>query len=512
MARYILAYDFGTTGCKTTLHDAQRGFIESKISEYGTYYPQKGWVEQNPREWWSAFCTSTNEVLLRSGIDTNDITCLTFTGHTMGCLPVDRQGRPLRNEILWADYRSSQQAQEISERLDKDEFYRITGHRIQPFFSLPKIMWVREMEPYVYSNTYKFLNAKDWIISQLTGRFVTEPSTASMTIAFDITGGLWSDLIVDAVGLDHSKLPEIVASTEIVGEVLTGVENQTGIPQGTPVVAGGGDGACATLGVGAFEQHDSYLYLGTSAWIAMAEQVPLYEPEQRTAFMCHVVPNMLFESGTMQSAGAAVEWACKQLYSNIIHEPYNEKRNLYKLANEEVQHSPVGANGLIFLPYLMGERCPWWDTTVRGAFIGLGIAHNRRDMMRAVMEGVSLNLRLIIDIFREQGIDIASLPIIGGGAQSTPWLRILADVLGVCVQKMKLVQEETSIGASVLGGMALGLYKDFSVVHRMGQVVDTVEPDPKNHEHYQQIYAIFKQIYYSLRPIHSAMAGLNNSR
>ena len=250
MGTYVIAHDLGTTGNKATLYDRDGALVGASFYAYETDYAQTSWAEQNPEDWWEAVCLSTRRLLSETGVARDDIACITFSGQMMGAAPLDRDGRPMRSAIIWADQRALEQERWIGERLAFEEVYRITGHRLSASYSLAKILWIRDHQPEIYRDAYKFMHAKDCIVARLTGAFVTDPSDASSMNLYDLEAGQWSAVILDAVELPADKLPQIRPSTDVVGEVLSSVADEIGVAAGTPVVLGGGDGACAAAGAG----------------------------------------------------------------------------------------------------------------------------------------------------------------------------------------------------------------------------------------------------------------------
>jgi xylulokinase len=391
-----------------------------------------------------------------------------------------------------------------------DEIYQITGHRLSASYSINKILWVRDHQPDVYKSTYKFVHAKDAIVARLTGAFVTDPSDASGMNLYHLERGQWSERILEAAELDPQKLPEIHPSTAVVGEVRSAVAAEVGLAAGTPVVVGGGDGACAAAGAGVVREGAAYNYIGSSSWIALATEAPIYDPEQKTFTFGHVVPDMFMPTGTMQAAGASYQWTRDQLGGVQIRAAESLGISTYELMNLEAETSPPGAKGLIFLPYLMGERSPRWNPNARGAFVGLTIRHKRADMMRAVLEGVTLNLRIILDAFTAQGASIEAMRIIGGGARGRFWNQLMADVYGMPVQRLAILEEATSMGAALTGGVGVGLYPDFSMGETMNQIAKVVQPEAADQAVYEAIYPIFEATYRALAPIYEMMAQLGS--
>jgi xylulokinase len=504
---YILAHDLGTTGNKATLYDREGKLVGSAFFGYGTRYEHTGWAEQSPEDWWRAVCQSTQTLLKQVNLRATEIACITFSGQMMGCVPLDRQARPLRDAIIWADQRSVAQEQWLADRISREEVYRITGHRLSASYSLPKMLWVRDHQPELYKQTYKFVHAKDAMVARLTGVFVTEPSDASSMNLYDLEQGTWSEKIIAAAGLDPAQLPDVKPSITVVGELLPSVAEEVGLAAGTPVVIGGGDGACAAVGAGVWREGAAYNYIGSSSWIALSTPKPIYDPDYKTFTFGHIVPDMFMPTGTMQAAGASYQWTRDQLGGMEAQAAAALGLSSYELMNLNAEQSPAGAKGLLYLPYLMGERSPRWNTKARGAFIGLTIRHTRADMLRAVLEGVSMNLRVILEAFTKQGAKIESMRVIGGGARGRFWNRIMADVYGLPVQRLAILEQATSMGAAVAGGVGVGLYKDFSISEQMNAIAETVQPDPAAQAVYARQYPIFEAAYQQLLPIYELMAA-----
>ena len=508
MPNYVIAHDLGTTGNKATLYDREGHLVGASFQGYDTEYAHTGWAEQNPEDWWQAVCLSTRLLLSETGVSKRDIACITFSGQMMGAVPLDKSARPLRNAIIWADQRALEQERWIGERLSFHEIYQITGHRLSSSYSLAKILWIREHEPAIYKATHKFVQAKDSIVARLTGSFATDQSDASSTNFFDLNDGAWSEKILDAAELPVEKLPEIRQSIDVVGEARASAADDIGVAAGTPVVIGGGDGSCAAAGAGVISEGAAYNYVGSSSWIAISSSKPIYDPQFRTFTFGHVIPHMFMPTGTMQAAGASYQWTRDQL--SLFEKETAERLGIspYELINLKVAQVAPGADGLFFLPYLMGERSPRWNPHARGAFVGLTIRHSRAHMYRAVLEGITMNLRVILDAFREQGSEINAMRLIGGGARGRIWNQIMADIYGIPVQRLAILEEATSMGAALVGGVGVGLYPDFSMIETMNDVAATVMPDEQARATYDKMYPIFNQLYEALAPVYDNIAAL----
>lgn len=508
MANYIIAHDLGTTGNKATLYDREGKLVGAVFYGYETEYAHMGWAEQNPEDWWKAVCGSTQQLLQETHVNKDDIACITFSGQMMGAVPLDKDARPLRNAIIWADQRALEQEKWIQKRVSFEDMYQITGHRLSASYSLEKILWIRDNQPDIYDATHRFVHAKDSIVARLTGNFVTDPSDASSMNIYDLQTGDWSAKILDAVDVSVSKLPDIKQSIEVVGEVLPTVADEVGVKAGTPVVIGGGDGACAAAGAGVIHEGSAYNYVGSSSWIAISTPDPIFDPDYRTFTFGHVIPDMVMPTGTMQAAGASYQWTRDQL---ALFEKETAERlgiSSYELINLEIDKVEAGGDGLFYLPYLMGERSPRWNPHARGGFIGLTIRHTRAHMLRAVLEGITMNLRVILDAFRNQGTQIDDMRVIGGGASGRIWNQIMADMYGMPVHRLAILEEATSMGAALVGGVGVGLYPDFSMIETMNEIASTVTPNTATQAVYDKMYPIFNQLYDALVPVYDEIAKL----
>jgi xylulokinase len=501
MADLILAHDLGTTGNKASLFDTSGELVASAYVAYETTYARPGWAEQDPADWWRAAGASTQKLLHDSGREASEIGVISFSGEMMGCTPVDAEGRPLRTSIIWADQRAEAQAALIAQRVGREQMYQITGHRVSSNYTAAKLLWVREHEPEVYAQTHKTLQAKDYVAFKLTGAFATDYSDASGTNLFDLRKRRWSTEILEALELDAGLLPPALPSATVIGTVTSQAAKETGLAAGTPVNIGGGDGACATAGAGVVGPLDAYNYVGSSSWISVVSREPLYDPQQRTFTFAHLDPEYVFPTGTMQCAGGSYDWLERLLRGNAEQKLYDEMETLASSVEP-------GAQGLFFLPYLIGERSPHWNPHARGAFVGLTMAHGRAEMARAVLEGVAFNLRIILDALLAQGAPIQALRLIGGGARSPLWRQILADVFGLPVLRPRLLVEATSLGAAIAGGVGAGLYPDYGVVGELVQVEPGEEPRSKASERYGELYEVFQETYESLVGVYDQIGDL----
>lgn len=499
MSKLILAHDLGTSGNKATLFGEEGELIASTNHSYPTDYAAGGIAEQDPAHWWEAVCVTTRKIL--EGRDADRVAAIAFSGQMMGCLCVDKNGVPLRKHILYCDQRSTKEEAAFAKRGGIDEIYQITGHRASASYGATKLMWVRDNQPEIYKKTDKMLNAKDWLNFRLTGRMVAEPTDASSTNLFDLKGGVWSGKLVEAAELEMSMLPELVLSTDVVGGLTNDAADALGLKPGIPVVAGAGDGICAGVGAGSVAAGRTYNYLGSSSWVATSSPEPVYDPLKRTFTWAHAVPGLFHPTGTMQTAAGSYAWLKSEICREETRIAEEEGASPYEIMNQTASESPPGANGLIYMPYLLGERSPRWNPLARGGFCGLQMSHRRSDIVRSVLEGVSMNLAVIISIFRERGAPVNEIIVIGGGAKGALWRQIMADVYESEILQPNYLEEATSMGAAIIAGVGAGIYKDFSVVDRFFSIVDRTKPNPATKPVYDKNRDVFERLYAALEPV-----------
>ena len=507
MGEYILSHDLGTSGNKATIYSAEGMLMGSMLCEYPTYYPKDGWVEQDPAEWWRAVCQSTNCLLEQTGISAGDIACVSFSAQMMGCLLVDARGNPLRKMLIWADSRSSAQEERMIRQLGMEQVYRTTGHRASASYSAAKLLWIKDNEPELYKKAYKMLHVKDFIILKLTGEYVTDYSDASGTNLLDIEKKVWAEDFFRELEIERSLLPDLYPSTTVVGRINREAAKLTGLKEGTPVVLGGGDGSCACVGAGVVKEGKVYNILGSSSWISMARKKPVFDQEMRTFNWVHLDPELYTPCGTMQAAGYSYSWYKNILGTEETRLAAEAGMTAYEYINRQILESSPGANGLIYLPYLLGERSPRWDLDARGAYIGLSASTTKSDMARAVLEGVGYNLKMIMEIL-EQDAGIEDLIMIGGGAKGRVWVQILADIWQRPVHLPQYLEEATSMGAAICGGVGVGLYRDFGIIEKYNAITETVMPNQQNADIYEKLYRIFDRGYQGLKETYQLLAKI----
>lgn len=503
--KYILAHDLGTSGNKATLFLEDGKMVGSEVVSYDTNYFNDTWVEQNAEDWWQAVCRSSKNLLSSSNVDLNDVVAVSFSGQMMGCLCVDKNGNPLRPSIIWADQRAQKQAAKIQSHISPKNFYKIVGHRNTASYGIQKLMWVRDNEPEIYRKTHKVLNAKDFVVFRLTGTFCTDYSDGNSMGCYDLNKSAWSDEIIKAADIDFDKLPDLKPSTFVAGGVTSKAAAECGLAVGTPVVIGAGDGVTANVGAGSVSPGKTYCSMGTSAWISATSLEPIYDDEMRTVTWAHAVPGLFALNGTMQYAGGSFSWLKNTICTMESYLAEKNGSSPYDYINEQIEKSPVGANGLIFLPYLLGERAPLWDPHAKGAFVGLKPETTRGDILRSVLEGVTMNLAIILEIMRAK-VQIDEIMALGGGAKGAIWRQIMADIYNAKITVPNTLEETGSMGAAVIGGVGVGLFNDFNAIERFIEIKAEHLPNAEAAATYSRTKEYFIKSYFALKPVFEEMA------
>ncbi|HKZ92008.1 MAG TPA: xylulokinase [Candidatus Limnocylindrales bacterium] len=492
MRQLIVAHDLGTSGDKASLHDAHGRLLAAHTEPYPTDFGAGGKAEQDPADWWTAFCRASRALLAETGARPDEVACVAMSGQMMGVVLVDDRDEAIRPALIWADTRAQQEAGALAERVGAERGYELLGHPIDATYSLPKMMWLRDREPESWAKTTAILLAKDYLTLRLTGRRCIDPSDATGTNAWDQAAGRWSAEMLAAAQIDPGILPEALPSATVAGGIRPAAATASGLREGTPVVVGGGDGACAALGAGLISGDPAgNATIGSSAWISIASDRPLRDPQMRVVTFDHVIPGRYVPLGAMQAAGAALDWVAITLGAPA--------RGGLSALVEAAGAVEAAREGLFFLPYLLGERAPLWDARVRGTFVGLSRHHHPEHLVRAALEGVAFNLYGTFLALSSIGGAIEAIDAVGGGARSDVWLRIMADTWGLPVRRRTIVDEANSLGAAVVGGMAVGLIDDWSAARSLSSIESTFEPDPARHDAARGDYARFTDVYQRLR-------------
>lgn len=490
---YILAFDLGTGGNKTSLYDDKGNCLSSYFQPYITQYPQSGWHEQKPEDWWRCIVQSTHRLLKQCNVTHNDIVCCGISGHSLGAVPLDQKGNLLRETTpIWSDSRAGCQAQQFFREIPESAWYNLTGNGFPAaLYSTFKIMWYRDHEPDMFEKIDKVVGTKDYINYKLTGQIVTDYSYASGSGVYDLVKWDYSEPLIEASGLPKQILPEIVASTKVIGHLTPEAATELTLGTHVQVVAGGVDNSCMALGAGAFKEGRVYNSLGSSSWIAVSSSEPLLSEKSRPYVFTHVIPEMFTSAVAIFSAGSSFRWLRDTLCQNLAILSNDKQNDIYDKMAELAATSPPGANKLLFNPSLAGGTTLHDNPNIRGAFIGLNLAHTQSDIIRSVMEGVAMDLRLALDELRKLSSLRNEMVVVGGGSRSALWRQIYADVYNMQMVKTNIDQQAAALGAAAVAAVGTGLWSDFETIDRIHQIQDVTVPVSENNTVYERLLPIF---------------------
>ncbi len=497
---HLLGIDVGTSGVKAVLIDAAGTGVESVTEEYPLSTPHPLWSEQDPADWWRGAQQAVSRVVRESGVAAEGIVGLGLTGQMHGAVFLDAADQVIRPAMLWNDGRTAVQCDEITARVGEERLLRIAGNPALTGFQAPKLLWLREHEPAAYARMAHLLLPKDYIRYRLTGDLASDVSDAAGTLLLDLRARDWSGEILEALELPRSWLPRVYEGPEITGRLRDEVATALGLPRGLPVIAGGGDNAAAAVGNGVIREGSITSSIGTSGVLfAHSDEIRL-DPQGRLHTFCHAVPGAYHLMAVTLAAGGSLRWL-----RDTLAGPGGAGAG-YDDLTAEAQAVPPGSEGLIFLPYLTGERTPHRDPLARGSFVGLTARHGRGHLVRAVMEGVTYSLRDGLEIMRGMGLDIGEVRVTGGGARSPLWRQMQADVFGAPITRMR-AEEGPAYGAALLAGVGAGVYPSVAAaVNATVATAGSVDPDPAAAAAYDRGYAVYRTLYAALRPAFIALA------
>lgn len=509
---FLLGVDIGTSGTKTVLFDEKGNTIASALGEYPLYQPNIGWAEQDPEDWWKAVCITIRQVIQKSGVSAEDIKGIGLSGQMHGAVLLDKEDKVLRKSIIWCDQRSAQECEQITSALGKERLIQITANPALTGFTASKVLWVRNHEPAVFEKIHKVLLPKDYIRLKLTGEYATEVSDASGMQMMNIGQRCWSDEVISALGLRKDMLGRLYESQEVTGQVTAAAAELTGLKIGTPVVGGAGDQAAGAVGNGIVKPGVISSTIGTSGVVfAYSDEVSI-DPQGRVHTFCHAVPNTWHIMGVTQGAGLSLKWFRDNFCMEEKRTAELMKIDPYVLMDQEADRVKPGCEGLLYLPYLMGERTPHLDPNARGVFFGISAKHEKQDMLRAVMEGVVYSLRDSMEIIREMGVDIKEVRASGGGGKSKLWRQMQADVFGTEITTINS-SEGPALGVALLAGVGTGIYSNVAeACDATIQVQSRQKAQAGAYENYSAYYAIYRNLYASLKNSFADTAALVASK
>ena len=496
---YLLGIDIGTSGTKTLLIDESGRIIASATDTYALSTPKPLWAEQDPADWWRATISTIRKVLQSSEVSPSEIKGIGLSGQMHGAVFLDEGHHVLRPSILWCDQRTGAECEWITETIGREKVVELTSNPVLTGFTAGKIVWLRNNEPEVYAKVRKVLLPKDYIRFRLTGEFATEVSDASGTSLFNVTKRQWADEMLDGAGIPRDWMPKAYESPEISGRITEEASGLTGLKAGTPVVGGGGDQAAGAVGNGVVETGIISSTVGTSGVVFAFADKPVVDPGLRVHTFCHAVPGKWHVMGVMLSAGGSLRWYRDTFAQAEMAEAKENGTEVYDALSAQVAGVEPGCEGLIFLPYLTGERTPYPDPNARGVFFGITLRHDKPHFVRAVYEGVAYGLRDSFEILNEMQVPISQVRASGGGARSEVWRQIQADVTGrehVFIN----VDEGPAFGAALLAAVGAGVYPSVEEACRSTiQVISSTKPDTSRKSVYDRYYSVYRGLYPALK-------------
>lgn len=482
----FLGIDVGTGGSRAILIDSEGTIIASATVEHLPFTtPEIGWAEQEASDWWRASAESIRQVLEHGNIKADEIGAIGLSGQMHGAVFLDKFDEILRPSIIWCDQRTEEECRQLTEKIGAEKLIRLVSNPALTNFTLTKMLWVRRNEPEIWKQVRSVLLPKDYIRFRLTGDRATDVSDASGTLMLDVQNRKWSFDIMDAVEMNENLLPALFESAEITGTISADCAAATGLVAGTPVVAGAGDNAAGAIGMGIVRVGSVSATIGTSGVVFAVTDKPSVDLRGRIHTFCHAVPDLWHVTGVTQAAGLSFRWfkdnfAAGESYDDLV---------------EEAAKTSAGADGLLWTPYLMGERTPHIDPNARASLIGLTASHTRAHVVRAILEGVAFSLRDSIEIFKELNIPISSIRLGGGGARSLLWRQIQADIYGQSVEKL-VAEEGAALGAALLAGVGVGAWKTIEeACHKTIRVAERIDPNGKSTDVLNHQYQAYKKIY-----------------
>jgi D-xylulose kinase len=494
----LVAIDVGTTGCRTVIFNSTGKLISYGYEEYPSIFPSPSWVEQEASDWWKTVCHTASTALKKASIDPRDIKGISVTNQRETIVPVDVNGDALRKAIIWQDRRAIAECGEIATKIGAESIYSLTGLTIDPYFSAPKILWIKKNEKNIFANAHKFLLVHDYIITKLTGEFVTEYSNASRTMLFDIRRLNWSDRICDELQIPREKMPTLQPSGTVIGEITSKSSKETGFAVGTPVVTGAGDQQAAAVGVGVTQPGRVKATTGTGTFILAFLNEPKYDKKRRVLCSCHAVAGKWVNEASIFTTGSVYRWFRDQFAQAEKAEAKQTGRDPYDLLNEAASKIPPGSRGVILIPHCMGSGAPHWNPYDKGVMIGFTLGHEKGCLIRAIMEGTAFEIRENVEIMKEMKTEIHELRITGGATRSQTWNQIQSDITGLTVLK-GAVEEATSLGAAILAGVGAGVYSGVTqAADKMIAITERYSPDKRNSELYSKLFELYEKTYRAL--------------
>ncbi len=514
MADFLVGCDVGTGGTKAVVMAVDGAVLGTHYIEYPLItakgpdekYPGAK-AEHDPEWYWNAVADTIRESIRQSRVDPKEIRGVSISALSPACILVDKDLRPLQNAHIWMDRRATAECDWLKQHIGEDRVFQLSANPIDPYYATAKLMWEKNNRPGLYEKAYKFQTAADYPCMKLTGKAVTDFSNASLIgIAFDIVKREWDKALIEEIGLDPDKFPEAYPCDEVIGEVTREAAERTGLAAGTPVVAGTVDCNAAWVAGGAVESGSTQLVMGTAGVLGVVHEEPKFTKDMITIVHTAQSKKLYTTLAALVSCGALIRYFRDNFGQLEMTAEKMTGRDAYVMLNDEARHVPPGSNGLITLPYFMGERTPIWDTHARGVLFGLSLDHGRGHMIRSLMEGAGYGLLHNFELMRASGVRM-DLPMIlsEGGAHSPMWRQIIADILNVeCA--FALSSKGAPVGNAVAAGVGVGIYKDYDVVKEWVRLGEHNVPNPENHARYQKFYTIYRDLYPAVQEFYIRLA------
>jgi xylulokinase len=492
----LLGIDIGTGGSRAALIDESGGIVAAATVDHEPFAsPETGWAEQDPRDWWRASAEAIRAVLTSDNVSADSIGGVGLSGQMHGAVLLDGRGEVLRPALIWCDQRSDRQCEELTKSIGASELIRLTCNPALTGFTLPKLLWVRDHEPQLWQQVCSVLLPKDYVRFKLTGEKATDVADASGTLLFNVAQRKWSEEMMAATGMDSDLLPRVYESPDVTGTISPEAAQITGLRAGTPVVAGAGDQAGGAVGIGIVQPGAVSATIGTSGVVFAATNSPALDPKGRVHTFCHAVPGRWHVMGVTQGAGLSLRWFRDQFgFAAGSGDPYDRM-------TAEAERVAPGSNGMLWAPYLMGERTPHLDPHARAALVGVTASHTRGHVIRAIMEGVAFSLRDSFEIFREMNVPVDTIRLGGGGARSAVWRQIQADIYGYSVSTVE-AEEGAAYGVALLAGVGVKVWPTVDeACAAVVRTLTTIDPDESAQRVYEQQYKSYRALYPALRSI-----------
>lgn len=501
MPKYVLGIDVGTGGTRAVIMD-ERGHITASATEEHEPFasPKIGWAEQHPQDWWRAAGVAVRKAMAQSKLQKEQIACVGFSGQMHGAVMLDSADQVVRPALIWCDVRTEKQCQELSEQIGLERLIQLTCNPPLANFTLTKFLWVRENEPENWARVRSVMLPKDYVRFRLTGERAIDVADASGTLMLDVANRKWSAEVLKAVGIDPAILPGLFESPEICGKISAKGAEETGLAVGTPVVAGAGDQAAGAVGMGIVAPGVVSATIGTSGVVFAATDRPALDSAGRLHTFCHAIPGRWHVMGVTQAAGLSLRWFRDRLMNGCMQngtDPYDQ-------LTAEAATTPAGADGLLWAPYLMGERTPHLDPHARGVLVGLTASHTRGHVVRSILEGVAFSLKDTFTIFSEMNLPVKCIRLGGGGARSGLWRQIQADVYGNEVEVVE-AEEGAAYGAAILAGVGAGIWPSVDAAcESVVRVAGVIQPNRANVAVMDSGYAAFRRVYPAMKSVFSS--------